>query len=163
MKKISIILIFILTILFSYSCKQSSYPPKPGKDWSRATSAAAFSSRDYETSVVFDDKMWVIGGRYKKDVWCSSNGVDWTLKTGNAGFLPRYGQTSVVYNNLIWVIGGLSNVLNNDVWCSSNGIDWALATGNAGFMPTAFHASVVFDNKIWVIGGRGIDSVVWYS
>ncbi len=47
--------------------------------WTRATSSAGFSGRSGHTSLVFDSKMWVIGGHdistFLKDVWYSGNQV----------------------------------------------------------------------------------------
>ena len=80
-------------------------------DWTQATTSAGWSARQWHTSVVFDNKIWVIGGcenssSYKNDVWYSTDGVNWTQATANAGWSARYGHTSVVFNNKIWVIGG---------------------------------------------------------
>jgi hypothetical protein len=138
-----------------------------------ATANAAFSPRSFINScVVFDNRMWVIGGYYDasvhKDVWYSSDGVNWSEATANTPFGGRLGSSSVVFDKKIWVIGGSiypTGLLTNDVWCSSDGTNWVLATDNAVFSPREGHSSVVYNNKIWVIGGR--DSVtrndVWYS
>lgn len=50
------------------------------------------SGRQYHQTIVFDDKLWVIGGFYNSgmsldnlgDTWYSSNGVDWTQLTGSS-------------------------------------------------------------------------------
>src|SRR5688572_5360766 len=86
-----------------------------GVDWEQATGAAAFSGRYRHSSVVFNNKLWVIGGfgsngGLKNDVWSSPDGVNWTQATGAAPFSARQGHTSVVFNNKIWVIGGDSGV-----------------------------------------------------
>lgn len=140
-------------------------------NWIQATANAQWSSRSRHTSVVFDNKIWVIGGAdsigRKNDVWFSSNGVNWTRATANAGWSARYDHASVVFNNMIWVIGGYDgSPYKNDVWYSSDGINWARATANAGWSARYEHTSVVFDNKIWVIGGAdsiGRKNDVWFS
>jgi len=140
-----------------------------GVMWTQATGAAAFSARIYHTSVVFDNKMWVIGGNddaRKNDVWYSSNGVTWTQATGAAAFSARIYHTSVVFDNKIWVIGGYDGAGKNDVWYSSDGVTWTQATSAAAFSARYWHTSVVFDNKMWVIGGNdsvGYKNDVWYS
>src|SRR5687768_15304510 len=80
----------------------ASYSFGNGITWTQATEWAAFSGRRSHTGVVFNDKMWVIGGFepgigtnfYKNDVWSSPDGVNWTQETGAAAFPGRYGHTS---------------------------------------------------------------------
>ncbi|MEM2618527.1 MAG: DUF2341 domain-containing protein, partial [Candidatus Hadarchaeales archaeon] len=136
-----------------------------------ATSAAGWSGRYSHTSVVFDNKIWVLGGYassgYKNDVWYSSDGINWTCATSAASWSARYGHTSVVFDNKIWVLGGYdSSGYKNDVWYSSNGTSWTCATSAASWSARCGHTSVVFDNKIWVLGGftsGGVLNDVWYS
>jgi hypothetical protein len=146
---------------------------KDGITWTPATDTAQFLARADHTSVVFQNRIWVIGGyggaRTFNDVWYSSDGVLWKEATGGAAFPVRYGHSSVVFNNKIWVIGGSgdSGDYYNDVWYSSDGVTWTPATNSAPFPPRYSHTSVVYDNKIWVIGGynaqAGNLNDVWYS
>ena len=91
--------------------------------WTQATANAKWSRRDGHTSVVFDNKIWVLGGYdgkyYRNDVWYSSDGENWTRATKNAGWSGRYGHTSVVFDNKIWVLGGYDGSYRNDVWYST--------------------------------------------
>jgi hypothetical protein len=137
------------------------------KPWHCATTSAGWSERSGHTSVVFDNKMWVLGGtngsNSKNDVWFSTDGVNWTRATVYAGWSERYGHTSVVFDNKMWVIGGS---YRNDVWYSTDGVNWTCATSFAVWSGRLFHTSVVFDNKIWLLGGvdNNIDyNDVWYS
>ncbi|MDH5683494.1 MAG: T9SS type A sorting domain-containing protein [candidate division WOR-3 bacterium] len=142
-------------------------------EWICATDSAGWSKRSDFSSVVFNNKIWILGGRNardscKTDVWYSSNGIDWTCATDSAGWPGRYGHTSVVFDNKIWILGGFTNgyVLLNDVWYSSNGVNWTCATNSAGWLVRSYHTSVVFDNKIWIIGGlnfSGYRNDVWFS
>ncbi len=138
--------------------------------------SAAFSARSRHTTLVFDNKLWVIAGDYKNDVWSSTDGIIWNLATENAGFPGREFHTSLVFDNKMWVIGGQiitdSNGLAlNDVWSSSDGINWNLETVNAAFDPRFLHSTVVFDDKMWIINGFDSNRVplpsrindVWYS
>ena len=148
-----------------------------GVNWTQATAAAAFSPRAFHTSVVFNNKMWVIGGSYDdpetseftniNDVWSSSDGVNWTQATATAAFSARSYHTSVVLGGKMWVIGGYGNESDlNDVWSSPDGATWTRATAAAAFFPRNGHASVVLGNKMWVIGGYGNESDlndVWSS
>jgi uncharacterized protein (TIGR02147 family) len=134
----------------------------------------AHSPRSGHTSVVFDNKMWVIGGydhfqnKYTNDVWFSSDGETWTQAEYNERFSPRMNHTCTIYENRMWVIGGenplLSSISYSDVWFSSNGIDWTQVTAPVGIGSRAGHSCVVFDEKMWVIGGvnGGASNDVWY-
>jgi hypothetical protein len=139
--------------------------------FSQATSSAQWSARYLHTSVVFDNKIWVIGGvatdGFKNDVWYSTDGVNWTQATSSAQWSGRLYHTSVVFDNKIWVIGGydVNGNFKKDVWYSTDGVNWTQATANAPWSARYGHTSVVFDNKIWVIGGYDgtYKKDVWYS
>jgi len=139
-----------------------------GKEWAQATAAAGWSARHDHTSVVYDDKMWVLGGAdstYKNDVWWSTDGVTWTRATAAAGWSARRGHTSLVYDDKMWVIGGYGGSYRSDAWWSTDGVTWTQATGAAGWSSRYEHASVVYDNKMWVMGGYpGYNkNDVWWS
>jgi len=145
------------------SYKNDVWYSSDGETWTQATSSAPWSARSYNTSVVYNNKIWVIGGfRFYdvnfilfKDVWYSSDGINWTQATSSAPWSARAYHTSVVYDNKIWVMGGEVSSGNrwNDVWYSSNGINWTRATPVASWSGRAYHTSVVYDNNIWVMGG----------
>jgi dihydrofolate reductase len=142
-----------------------------GVTWKQATATAAFSARNSHTSVVFDNKMWVIGGfdgsggtSSKNDVWSSTNGITWTEVRANgaaSGFSARYSHTSVVFDDgagkKMWVIAGRDSRSLNDIWHSTNGATWTKATNSEKFSDRYSHTSVVFNDgdstKMWVIGG----------
>ena len=153
--------------------------------WTQVTDSASWAPREHHTSVVYNGKIWIIGGvRYKlfgvegvdevlgfNDVWSSSDGVNWTQVTDSAPWPPRHGHSSVVYDGKIWVIGGIKETLNGnthsytewtDVWCSSDGVNWTQVTDSA---PNVWHkaSSVVYDGKIWIIGGQHTKNDVWCS
>ncbi len=128
-----------------------------GSFWSNATTNAVFPVRHAFSTVVFNNKMWVIGGwRFNgagNDVWYSADGTNWIYATASAAFPARCAHTAVVYKDKMWVIGGWSGSAKNDVWYSGDGVNWTCATANAAFPPRYYHSSVVFNNKMWVIGG----------
>lgn len=138
------------------------------------------------TSVVYDSKMWVIGGACNVDnaiphVYSSSDGISWAL----VGQLPRptAEHASVVFNGKMWVIGGQKKQAASstgdyysEVYSSADGVTWNLEgklpivkdqNWNSG-MPypatRSHHSAVIFNNKIWIIGGIGPgDGVVFSS
>ncbi len=136
------------------------------------TTAAGFTPRSRHSTAVFDDRLWLIGGRtgaldFSNEVWSSEDGEDWVLRANNPGFSERWGHTTVVFDNKLWVIAGFQDFsFVNDVWYSEDGENWVEATGNAEFSPREGHTSFVFDNKIWLVGGGSLWTVfndVWYS
>jgi hypothetical protein len=90
-----------------------------------ASATDKFSPRYQHKSVVFQDKIWVIGGmdstnRYN-DVWCSKDGIAWTQVTDNGEFEKRGMHAVSVLNNKIYLIGGIGTSSNRylDVWVSN--------------------------------------------
>ena len=145
------------------------------QSWIQATANAGWDARNTHTNVLFDNKMWVLGGRnaggLKNDVWYSSDGTNWTQATASAPWSARKIHESVVFDEKIWVIGGVTSTEGltgaKDAWYSSDGVNWTQASASNAWMERAYAASVVFDNKIWVIGGLDASNNylndVWYS
>ncbi len=136
--------------------------------WTKLTNSAGWSARYGHSSVVFNGKMWVLGGydgSSKNDVWSSADGSTWTRATNSARWLARGFHSSVVFNNKMWVLGGSDGSNKNDVWSSADGSTWTRATNSAGWSARQGHNSVVFNNKMWVLGGYdgGRKNDVWSS
>lgn len=150
--------------IYSFTTRNVNLPTLP------ITDDAEFSLKFGHATVVFDDKLWLIGGSGgvgENDVWYTSDGVSWIKATENAAFSGRLYHTATVFDNKMWVIGGYDGNHNNDVWFSSDGSTWTKATENVAFSKRNTHTTVVFDNKMWVIGGFDVDNKrkndVWYS
>lgn len=148
-----------------------------GVSWTRALADTAspgtnqFSRRYGQASVVFNNKMWVMGGydgtNYLNDTWSSSDGVSWTKVDSNAispiQFTGRNTQGLLVFNGVMWVIGGYdgSNYLH-DVWYSADGKVWTQLQPSASFPGRSGPQALVFGGKMWVIGGNSFNDA-WYS
>ena len=68
-------------------------------NWTQSTASAGWSARLMLTCVVFDDKLFVLGGddgSKKNDVWYSTDGAAWTQSTASAGWSRRNRHSSVV-------------------------------------------------------------------
>lgn len=136
-----------------------------GENWTQATESADFEPRLAHRSVVFDDKIWVIGGLqrtdgediYFKDVWYSENGVDWTLATDDIGITDILEFETIVYDNKIWIIGGMppEGGASGEIWYSNDGINWEQAPP---FFGRVGHSVTIFQDKIWGVGGASQDS-----
>ena len=113
--------------------------------WTRVADDAPFGPRDGAGGVVFDNKMWLIGGwngdRFPmvcaNDVWSSTDGAKWTLEKPNT-FLNgetfdakndwegRHFAGYQVMDGKMWIIGGdpVQGRYQTDSWSSSDGKKW---------------------------------------
>lgn len=137
-----------------------------GQNWTQTATTTVFSERSIHSAVVFDNKMWVIGGTAvnsqgrgvpSSDVWSSPDGATWTL-VSSGKFPARQGHGSAVFDGKIWVVGGgeaVSTNLFNDVWSSSDGVNWTEESAAAAFAPRDGLGLVTFGRSLWVVGGSG--------
>ena len=146
--------------------------------WEEVTKASGsnkWKARDSHTSVVFNNKIWVMGGydgSNRNDVWSSTDGKTWTQVNAAADWKARRGHTSVRFKGKIWVMGG-TDVTDyfNDVWSSPDGKTWTQVDAAADWKARAYYTSVAFapdgkGERIWVMGGiSGLDRFndVWSS
>ncbi|MFK7811490.1 MAG: kelch repeat-containing protein [Maribacter sp.] len=129
-------------------------------DVTLVTENAAFSKRSFSSTTVFNDKIWVIGGKDESDnvlsdIWSSTDGLNWTLVTDVAPFGPINAQSVIVFNNKMWMYSGSNGViLNNKIWSSEDGINWVQETNDSMWNTVPFYGQnattmFVFDDKIW--------------
>lgn len=133
-----------------------------GKNWELATADAGWAPRAYHQAVVFNDRMYVMGGgnympEYMgyNDVWSSEDGINWELETAAAPWHDRVWFSSVVYRDRMWVMGGWSHPYKNwdDVWYSKDGKNWEQLKSDVVWPERHEHSAFVFRDKIWVAGG----------
>jgi Kelch motif protein len=156
-----------------------------GANWEQATREAPWSGRIAAACVVFQGKMWILGGTenyyfgddksLKNDVWSTSDGKNWTVATAKAGWSPRAYHQAAVLNDKIYVFGGGNYVpkykTESDVWSSSDGVAWEKVTDTVPWHPRLWFSSVVYRDRMWVLGGWSNDPAqpsqnwgdVWYS
>src|SRR3989344_4380076 len=140
-----------------------------GATWTQLPNAP-WTPRQGHASLVFNNKIWVLGGEignswplrmYMNDVW-AYDGTSWTTATASQRWIRRTQHSAVVHNGKMYVMGGLSNIGRtfiwfHDVWSSPDGINWTQETASAPWAGREGHVSLVFDGKIWVIGGTSYD------
>lgn len=141
--------------------------------------SAGFSRRFAHTSLVFQNKMWILGGTPNSqsgefpivsfnDIWFSTDGQDWSKATDSAWTSGKFGHSSVVFNGKMWVISGAKKDTNkfvgNDVWCSSDGIKWDKIADSAAFPGRFYSTALVFENKLWMFGGyKSFADTTWLA
>lgn len=94
-----------------------------GIHWEEETREAPWHERIWFSSVVWKDRMWVIGGwsgnPYKNwpDAWYSGDGKNWTkLRTEGEQWKERHEHSAYVFQDKLWIAGGMTPPLVNDVW-----------------------------------------------
>lgn len=132
-------------VLWDDDYKNDVWSSTDGITWTQETAAAGFSGRRKHQLVVFDNKLWLIGGMGfpgfgggpQNDVWSSADGVTWARETGAAPFSPRSGHQALVFDNKLLVIGGIDANFEplNDVWSSSDGVSWRFGYHNVMGFP----------------------------
>jgi hypothetical protein len=116
-------------------------------NWVNVTNTVAFAPRDGAGALVFDGKMWLLGGWNPRDkvnfpricnneVFNSQDGVHWHLVKPNTFIDDSFDSTAdwegrhtagyVVYDGKMWIIGGDVNQghYHYDVWNSTDGVKW---------------------------------------
>lgn len=161
--RVTFLYLILITLLISCSdqgpLSSQEQPDAPGNISAViANPNIGMQLRREHSSVVFDNKIWMIGGAHGRyefaDVWYSEDGIHWTLATEEPGFSERRNHTSVVFDNKIWVVGGETiGGIFDDVWYSEDGVNWTMATDEAEFLSRSNHSMVVYDGKMWVIAG----------
>lgn len=134
-----------------------------GINWTQVTPSAAWSPRaQIQGEVVFDNKMWILGGgtyngirNFYNDVWNSTDGITWNLVTANAPWAPRQYHDVIVYDSAMWVMDGYDavNGNRNDVWYSYNGVDWHNLKGTP-WPPRHASSLLNYDESIWLVAGN---------
>ena len=101
-------------------------------EWVCVTEDAAFAGRDGAGALVFQDKMWLLGGWNPRDkvnfpiicnseVWSSVDGLTWIEVNEEAPWEGRHTAGYAVHDGRMWIVGGDCNQghYQNDVWRSS--------------------------------------------
>jgi len=146
------IVVFIVMIIGYLNLVNSVSSAEETLSWERVQTTSIWPARSGHAAVVFDDKIWVMGGNYRNDVWYSSDGIEWIEAVTEADWSPRSGLTSVAFDDRMWVIGGENWPYFNDVWYSEDGTNWT----RDGSMPRnelLGITSLVFGGQMWIVGG----------
>jgi len=91
-----------------------------GSNWTLVTDNAPWGLRSSPQVVIYENKMWLLGGytdTWKNDVWTSEDGSNWTLETASVPWMARAGHRCLVKDDTIWLMGGYNDGLyGNGVW-----------------------------------------------
>jgi hypothetical protein len=151
-----------------------------GISWVQATPAAEFSPRSDHSSFVYQDKIWVVGGRdstgYLNDVWYSGDGIHWTKAPSSAPFATDTSFQAVIFDGRMWVLQisygqkadfpWVTDTIQG-IWYSYDGITWTNVRGTPEFYKGEYNRGqplpIVFDNRLFVLQQRGMNTGIWYT
>ncbi|MFO0939526.1 MAG: hypothetical protein U0930_02045 [Pirellulales bacterium] len=133
--------------------------------WVKATEVAQWQARDSQGEVVFQDRLWMLGGWFDsfsappRDVWNSSDGVSWNLVTKSAPWLHSDLPMTLAFKDRMWIMGGWkdgrlsTHSASNQVWSSTDGENWQQVNESAQWSPRLAGAIVEFKGKMFLLGG----------
>lgn len=138
-----------------------------GVHWDQVTAHAAWSPRLAAGLVVFQNRLWILGGtenyyfgddhHLKNDVWSSADGREWRQECAAAPWSPRAYHQAVVLGDRIFVMGGGNYVpayhAKNDVWSSADGKEWRQETAAAPWHERLWFSATAYRDRLWVLGG----------
>lgn len=137
--------------------------------WQCLTTEAAFAGRDGAGALVFNDRMWLLGGWNPGDkvhfpricnseVWSSVDGAKWKLELLQAPWEGRHTAGYVVHDDRMWIVGGDGNQghYQTDVWSSRDGVAWEQQHDSVPWGPRVLQYTVAFKDRIWIMGGQTI-------
>ena len=94
-----------------------------GVHWTKVTDKAPGHPRFWFSSLVYKNRMWIMGGMqdakhyFSNDVWCSTDGLIWTQLNSDKVWSRRHESSAYVFDGKIWLGGGMHDgVVTNDFW-----------------------------------------------
>jgi len=149
-----------------------------GKTWNYVNKGkpVPWGPRAIHHTLVFKDKIWVIGGqtmpafaggeeRFYRDIWTTTDGITWKQVIPKEPYWPQRGIIggNVVFKDRIWILGGGTydtpetprRKYFNDVWSSADGVNWECHVEKSPWEPRQYHDVGVFDGRMWVLEGYG--------
>lgn len=105
-----------------YEAKNDVWMSRDGVHWEQVTDAAPWHPRLWFSSVVYRDRMWVLGGwsnhpsRNWGDVWHSRDGRRWQQLHSDTIWKARHEHSAFVFRDKLWLAGGHAQPLSNEVW-----------------------------------------------
>ncbi len=133
------------------------YSSTNGMDWQREDTNLPL--RTFTETIVFKDKLWVIGGRENGntrlgDIWSTTDGNNWVRESSKGPFGNREFHQLVNFDDQLWLIGGTSESSNEsrDIWRTSDGLQWYQVTADAGMGGLQNHKAIsVASDGIFVL------------
>lgn len=113
-----------------YHATNDVWSSEDGIHWKQETAKAPWHERLWFSTVVYRDRIWVIGGwsnnpaKNKNDAWYSQDGKNWTQLKSDVVWKARHEHSAFVFQDKIWLAGGHAQPLNSEVWTLDVPQDW---------------------------------------
>jgi hypothetical protein len=105
-----------------YHAKNDVWCSEDGVHWTQVTGDAPWNPRLWFSSVVYRDRMWILGGWSNNpsknwgDVWYSKDGKDWRQLKSEVTWKERHEHSAFVFQDKLWIAGGHAQPLSSEVW-----------------------------------------------
>lgn len=129
-----------------------------GLVWTRAVEKAPWSARSGAKTVVFHDRLYLIGGGeidgpQANDVWSSADGESWRRDSVMIAPENPTGYTAVVFDERIWLIGAnRSGEFRSETLVSDNAVIWR--PQSAPWSPRGGVAAWSNGGALFITGGK---------
>ena len=113
-----------------YQARNDVWSSADGVHWTQETEAASWSPRLWFSSVVYRDRIWVLGGWSNHpsqnwgDVWYSKDGKNWRQLKSDVTWKERHEHSAFVFQDKIWIAGGHAQPLSSEVWSLDVPKEW---------------------------------------
>jgi len=161
-----------------------------GVHWEKVTGNAPWASRIWSSSVVYKNRLWLLGGFRSEpvwenlgDIWYSANGAEWRQLTAaptcrhsgnmnvpvvvaNSIWAPRHESSAYVFNDALWMVGGMVWPLVNDVWrLKITGLTFITEPATEGYVNAlySYTAQADFNNSCRPVSYRLTKSPAWLN
>lgn len=114
-----------------YQAFNDVWSSSDGVHWEKVTEAAPWHPRIWFSSVVYRDRMWVLGGWSNNpgknwgDAWHSKDGKTWQQLKSDVCWKERHEHSAFVFQDKIWIAGGHAQPLSSEVWSLQLPKDWS--------------------------------------
>lgn len=107
----------------SYRAFTDIWVTEDGVNWEILLSKVPWQPRIWESMVIFEDTLWLVGGasrfptlRNFNDIWVSEDGLQWRESEYGSAWTARHESSVLSKNGKLWVIAGNDGWVKNDVW-----------------------------------------------
>lgn len=113
-----------------YEAHNDVWSSEDGVNWTKLTDTASWGPRLWFSSVVYRNRIWVLGGwsnnpsRNWSDVWYSQDGRAWRQLKSAIVWKERHEHSAFVFDDKIWIAGGHAQPLSSEVWSLDVPDDW---------------------------------------
>lgn len=119
--------------------------------WKCLAETAPFAPRDSAGQIVFNNRMWIIGGylpHLVSDVWASDDGTKWS----HVGDVPDEAGVNIPvtfnYAGRMW-----TSTQSGKLFASKDGVAWEMVSDSSPCSNRYAAGAAVFKGRMWIMGG----------